>query len=165
MVIKKANHFVSFKFGDIQLLDVMKFLGGATSLDTFLKAYKTKETKIFFPDEGFGYPEKMNNKELPPHDSFFNILLKSSLLEKNYNNFQNIVNSGLRTEQAVAKLRMDRIPPTVAENSSYLQSVWDNNNMQYFSIFLKWFYNKNIVPTLEAMQKMIEFYHNKKLIC
>ena len=48
-VIKKANQFVSFKFGDIQLLDIMKFLGGATSLDSFLKAYKTKETKGFFP--------------------------------------------------------------------------------------------------------------------
>ena len=35
-VIKKANQFVSFRFGDIQLLDFMNFLGGATSLDSFL---------------------------------------------------------------------------------------------------------------------------------
>ena len=41
-VIKKANQFVSFKFGDVQLLDIMNFLGGATSLDSFLKAYKTE---------------------------------------------------------------------------------------------------------------------------
>ena len=27
MVIKKANDFISFKFGDIQLLDIMKSLG------------------------------------------------------------------------------------------------------------------------------------------
>ena len=32
-VIKKANHFVSFKFGDVQFLDILNFLGGATSLD------------------------------------------------------------------------------------------------------------------------------------
>ena len=50
-VIKKANQFVSFKFGDVQLLDIMNFLGGATSLDSFLKAYKTEETKGFFPYE------------------------------------------------------------------------------------------------------------------
>ena len=37
-VIKKANQFVSFKFGDVQLLDIMNFLGGATCLDSFLKA-------------------------------------------------------------------------------------------------------------------------------
>ena len=33
--------------------------------------------------------------------------------------------------------------------------------MQNFSDFLKWYNNKDVVPTLEAMQKMIEFYHNK----
>ena len=81
-VIKKANQFVSFKFGDIQLIDIMNFLGGATSLDSFLKAYKTKETKGFFPYEWFDCPEKMNHKELPPYDSFFTILRNSNPLEK-----------------------------------------------------------------------------------
>ena len=122
-LIKKANQFVSFKFGDIQLLDIMTFLGGATSLDSFLKPYKTKETKGFFPYEWFDCPEKINIKELPPYDSCFSILRNSNPLEKEYNDFQNLVNSGFTTEQAVIKLRMDRIPPTGAENYSYLQSV------------------------------------------
>ena len=65
-VIKKANKFVSFKFGDDQLLDNMNFLGGATSIDSFLKAYKTAEIKDFFPYERFDSPQKMNNSELPP---------------------------------------------------------------------------------------------------
>ena len=47
MIIKKANDFISFKFGDTHFLD--KFLGGATSLDSFFKAYKASETKGFFP--------------------------------------------------------------------------------------------------------------------
>ena len=123
-VIKKANQFVPFKFGGIQLLDIMNFLGSATSLDSFLKAYKTKETKVFFPHEWFDCPEKLNNKELLPYDSFFSALRNSKPLEKNNNNFQNLVNSGLTTEQAVVKLRMDRIPPTGVENYLYLQSVW-----------------------------------------
>ena len=33
--------------------------------------------------------------------------------------------------------------------------------MHFFSDFIKWYNNKDIVSTLEAMQKMIEFYHNK----
>ena len=37
-VIKKANLFISLKFGDIQVLDIMNFPGGATGLDSFLKA-------------------------------------------------------------------------------------------------------------------------------
>ena len=55
-VIKKANQFMSFKFGDFQLLDIMNFLGGATGLDSFVKAYKTLETKGFFPYEWFDCP-------------------------------------------------------------------------------------------------------------
>ena len=81
----------------------MNFLGVATSLDSFLKAYKTKKTKGFFPYEWFDCPEKLNNKELPPYDSFI-ILRNNNPLEEDYNDFQNIVNSGLTTEQAVAKL-------------------------------------------------------------
>ena len=65
-LIKEANQFMSFKFGDVQLLDIMNFLGGATSLDSFLKAYKTAETKSFFPYEWFDCPQKMNKSELPP---------------------------------------------------------------------------------------------------
>ena len=75
-VIKKANQFVSFKFGDVQLLDIMNFLGGATSLDSFLEAYKTAETKGFFPYEWFDCPQKMNNSVLPPYDAFFSKLRK-----------------------------------------------------------------------------------------
>ena len=81
-VIKKANQFVCFKFGDVQLLDIMNFLRGATSLDSFLKAYKTEETEGFFPYEWFDNPEKLNNKELPPYDSFFSKLRNINPLEK-----------------------------------------------------------------------------------
>ena len=59
-----------FKFGDLELLDNMNFLGGATSLDSFRKAHKAKETMGFFPYDWFDCPEKMNNKGSPPYDSF-----------------------------------------------------------------------------------------------
>ena len=59
IVIKKANQNVSFKFGDVQLLDILNFLGDATNLDPFLNAYNTEETKGFFPYEWF---ERMNGR-------------------------------------------------------------------------------------------------------
>ena len=62
IVIKKANQFVSLKFGDAQLLDIMNFVGGAKSLDSFLKAYKTAETENFFPYEWLDCPQK-NEKQ------------------------------------------------------------------------------------------------------
>ena len=81
-------------------------------------------------------------------------------MEKGCNDFQNLVNNGLTTEQAVAKLRLDRIPPTGAENYSYLQSARENKKLQFFSVFLKWYNNEDVVSTLEAMQKLTEFDHN-----
>ena len=73
-VIKKTNQFISFKINDIQLLDIKNFLGGATSFDSFLEAYKTSETKRFFPYEWFDHPDKMQNTELPPYDAFYSKL-------------------------------------------------------------------------------------------
>ena len=66
-VIKNANQFISFVFGDIQFLDIMIFLGGATSLDSFVKAYKTSEARKFFPYDWFHHPDKMPNTELHPY--------------------------------------------------------------------------------------------------
>ena len=68
---KKANDFISFRFGDVQFLDIMKFLGGATILDSFLKTYKASETIGFFRYEWFDSPDKLDYTELPPYEAFF----------------------------------------------------------------------------------------------
>ena len=98
-VIKKANQFVSFKFGDVQLLDFVNFLCGATILDSFPKAYRIGKTKSFFPYWWFDSPEKLNNKKLPSYDSFFSKRRNINPLEKDYNDFENITISGLSSEQ------------------------------------------------------------------
>ena len=161
IVIKKANQFVSFKFGDVQLLDIMNFLGGATSLDSFLKAYKTAETKGFFPYEWFDCPQKMNNSELPPYDAFFSKLRNMNPLEKDYSDYQNLLDSGLKTEEALSKMKLSKPPPSGEENYQYLLDIWNQENMCTFKDFLRWYNNKDVVPTLEAMQKMLAFYHKK----
>ena len=97
-VIKKANQFVSLKIGDVQLLDNMKFLGGATSLDSFLKAFKKSETKNFLPYEWFDSPQKLNNIELPPYDAFFSKLRIMNPIEKDYSGYQTLLSSGMKTE-------------------------------------------------------------------
>ena len=81
----------------------MNFLGEATSLDSFLQAYKTAETKNFFPYEWFDCPQKMNNNELPPYDAFFSKLRNVNPLEKDYSDYQNLLSGGLKTEEALSK--------------------------------------------------------------
>ena len=127
-VIKKANQFISFKFSDIQLLDIMKFIGSATSLDSFLKAYKTSDTKGFFPYEWFDHPDKKQNPELPPYDAFYSKLRSCNPLETEYTDYVNLLKSGLTTEQAVIKLKLSKPPLTGIENYHYLQNRYGSKN-------------------------------------
>ena len=131
-VIKKANQFISFKFDVIQPLDIMNFLGGATNIDSFLKAYKTSETEGFFPYERFDHPDKMQNTELPPYDAFYSKLPSSNPLETEYMDYVNLLKSGLTTEQAVIKLKP---PPTGIENYQYLQQIWKQEQKRSFKDF------------------------------
>ena len=52
-VIKKANDFISFKFGDVQFLDKMKFLGGQLLWTPFSKPIKLAKRKDSFLMAGF----------------------------------------------------------------------------------------------------------------
>ena len=164
-VIKKANQFVSTKIVDVQLLDIMNFPGGANCLDSFLKAYKTEETKSFFPHEWFDNPQKLNNKELLPYYSFFIKLRNINPLEKDYNDFENLTIRGLSSKQAVCKLRLNKIPPTSDENYAYLRSICVSEGMKYFIDFPKWYNNEDVAPTLEACRKLMNVTTKKRLIC
>ena len=158
-VSKKANHFVSPKFGDVQFLDILNFLGGATSLYSFLKAYKTKETKGFFPYEWFDSPEKLHATFLPPWNCFFSKLRNYNPLEKEFTDFTKLLNSGFSQQESLKKLRLKNVPPSGIDNYNYLKVVWatesghQQEQMATFRDFVKWYNNKDIVPTLEAMQK------------
>ena len=56
---------------------------------------------------------------------------------------------------------MKNVPPSGIDNYNYLKVVWEQEKMATFRNFVKWYNNKEVVPTLEAKQKMMEFYHNK----
>ena len=115
-VIKNAKQFVSFDFGDVQLPDIMNCLGGATSLDSFLKTYKTSESKGFLPYEWFDCPQKMNNCELPPYDAFFTKLRNVNPLDKDYSDYQKLLGCGLKSEEALSMMKLSKAPPSGKEN-------------------------------------------------
>ena len=141
----------------------MNVLGGATSLDSFLKAYRTSKTKGFFPYEWFDHPDKMQNTELPPYDAFYSKLRSCLPLETDYADYDSLLKSGLTTEQAVVKLKLSKPPPTGIDNYQYLQQIWKQEKMASFKDFLRWYNNTDVVPTLESLQKMNAFYHDKDI--
>ena len=134
-VIKKANHFVSFKFGDSQQLDIMNFLGRSRSLDSFLKVYRISKTKGFFPYEWFDHPDKMQNTELPPYYAFYSKLRSSNTLEAEHTDYVTLWKSGLTTEKAVVKLKQSKPPLTGLRNTNTCNKYGSRNKRVHSKTF------------------------------
>ena len=58
-------------------------------------------------------------------------------------------------------MKLSKPPPSGGDNYQYLLDIWNHENMCKFEDFLRWYNNKDVVPTLETMQKMLAFYHKK----
>ena len=107
----------------------------------------------------------MQITDLPHYDTFFGILRSCNPLEAKNTDYGNLLESGLTTEQAVVKLKLSKPPPTGIETYQYLQEIWKQEKLTSFKYFLRLYNNKDVVPSLEAMQKLIAFYHEKNTIC
>ena len=112
----------------------------------------------------------MQNTEFLPYDVSYIKLRGCNPLEAEYKDYVNLLKSGLITEQADVKLILSKPPRTGIENYQYLQQIWKQEQMSSFKDFLRWYNNKDVVPTVEATQKTIAFYHDKdvdmlKLCC
>ena len=95
------------------------------------------------------------------YDGFYSKFRSCNPLVAEYTDYVNLLKSGLTTEQAVVKLKLTKPPHTGIEIYQYLQQIWKQDQMSSFKDFLRWCNNKYVVPTLEAMQKMIAFNHDK----
>ena len=67
----------------------------------------------------------------------------------------------MKTEEALSKMNLSKPPLSGELNYQYLLDIWNHENLCTFKDFLRWYNNKDVVPTLEAMQKMLAFYHKK----
>ena len=98
---------------------------------------------------------------MPPYEAFFSKVRNNNPLNKDFIDYEKLRKSGFDEQQALKKLQIKTVPPSGLDNYNYLQETWKKNGMTVFKDFLKWYNNKDVVPTLEAMQKMSQFYHNK----
>ncbi len=68
--IIKKNAYMSLKTQHLQFLDIRSYLAPNYSYDAFIKAYKCKIEKGFFPYDFLDSYDKLNYTKLPPHESF-----------------------------------------------------------------------------------------------
>ena len=84
-------------------------------------------------------------------------------LDNENDDFQKLLTAEITEEQALKKHGLKTKSPTGLENYNYFKSIWEQEKMTTFRDFLRWYNNKDVVPTLDDMQKMIEFYHDKRI--
>ena len=94
----------------------MKFLGGATTLYSFLKAYKASETKGFFPYKWFENLDKLDFPELPPYETFFSKLRNNNPQDRDFIDYEKLGKSGLDEQQVLKKLQIKTAPPSGLDN-------------------------------------------------
>ena len=106
-------------------------------MDSFLKAYKASETKDFFHYDWCDSPDKLHSTEMPPYEAFFSKVRNHNPLEKDFIEYQPLVNGRLDQQNALKKLRIQSIPPTGFKNYSYMKTIWEQHNLITFKIFLR----------------------------
>ena len=72
-----------------------------------------------------------------------------------------LLKKGISISVALKKLGLASPPQGKEQNYQDLREVWKRNHMETFQDFLKWYNNKDVVPTVETLQKMLQFYHQK----
>ena len=127
-----GNKYIGMNFLGLQSLDILNFLGGATTLDNFLKAYGASEEKGFFPYEWFDSIEKLNVSQLPPIDSFWSKLKNHNVLSVDYDKFVELKNRGMEQDEILKKLRLKKVPQNAEEKYLELQNIWERKGMQTF---------------------------------
>ena len=115
-VIKSCNKYIAMNFMGLQFLDILKFLGGATSLDKFLKAYGTSEQKGFFPYEWFDNIEKLRHAELPIAHGFYSKLKNCNVSETDFNMYNCLLKKGISSSVVLRKLGLMSPPQGKEQN-------------------------------------------------
>ncbi|KAJ8044458.1 Krueppel-related zinc finger protein 1 [Holothuria leucospilota] len=76
-------------------------------------------------------------------------------------NFDNLANTSLPPYEAFySDLKKSNITP---DEYAYCQEVWHQGNMQTMKDFLTWYNNRDVVPFLEALEKMAQFYRDRHI--
>ena len=128
--IKKSNSYMALKTPHFKFLDIRSYLAPNYSYEAFIKAYKCKLNKGYFPYDYLTDYDKLNETKLPPHGAFYNKLKNKNITDEEY------------------KICVD---------------AWNEHNMKTFKDFLEWYNNLDVIPFVEAVEKMKEFYKLKKL--
>ena len=129
-----------------------------------LKVFKTSETRGFFLYEWFDNPEKRNNTQIPPDETFFSKRSNNNPRKKDYSDLQNLINGGVTFNEALSKLKLSQRPPIGQENYQNLISVWNKKTCVLSKIFCAGI-TRMLFQLWKICKRWLIFTTIKKLTC
>ena len=142
------------------------FLAAGSSYAGFLKAYNCQQEKGFFPYEWLDSLEKRN---------FFAAGSSYAGFLKAYNCQQEKGFFPYKWLDSLEKLNDAHLPPheefysklknsnITEEDYKCCQQVWESEGMQTMRDFLVWYNNTDVVPFVEAVERMKAFWRGKHI--
>ena len=71
--------------------------------------------------------------------------------------------SGKKEIDVLRELGLKEKPLSGKANYVLLEKLWKMEKMKTFRDFLRWYNNKDVVPTLQALKKMMKLYRDKEI--
>lgn len=132
-VIPKGSGYMAISTKHMKFLDITNYLSPGFDYDTFIKAYECEFTKGYFPYEWFDGRDKLMKTKFPKHKDFYSGLKGRNITKEEYEECVKVWNS--------------------------LEK--DKDGKTYFHQFLKHYNDLDVVPFVEAIGKMFDFYRNR----
>ena len=111
--------------------------------------------KVSSPTNGLITVTKCRIQNFPHMTPFTVNFVASTLLKPNTWNMLTYSKVGWPQNKPLSNWNCQSHPLQEMRNYHYLQQIRKQEQMSSFRHFLRWYNNKDVVPTLEAMQKMI----------
>ena len=137
----------------------MNFLSGATSIDSFFKAYKTSETKKYLPPQLVWSPLQMQNAEFSHRTLFTANFVALTLLKHNIRTMLTSWKVDWPQNKTLSNWNHQSQPLLGLRIIKKLQRNWKQEQMISFKDLWHWYKKK--IPSLEVMQETTTFHHNK----
>ena len=94
---------------------------------------------------------------------FYSKLKQCNVLDVEHENYGKLLRQGLYSSTALKRLKMQTIPKSGIEIYKELQQTWVDEKWNTFRDFLIRYNNKEVVPTLQAIQSMMKLYHDQHI--
>lgn len=95
-------------------------------------------------------------------ETYYSSLKKCNVLETDFLQFQKLIDGGKSETQPLKVMGLQIRPNTKEENHEMIRNVWKIQGHSTILDHLEWYNNLDVIGGVKAVEKMLDYYNNKK---